>query len=86
MTAAAARAQIIAALATLPDEDLLVLARLVALLPLASLRAELAGISDIENRGTTHQLVPTSRAQYARGLVLGALDALGSRYFGRGES
>ena len=82
MTPAETRAAIVSALATVPDDHLPRVLRLLALGTPEELQAELAARRDIEVYGKSHSLTPTSTDAWARGLVLSmwrALGALGRR-------
>lgn len=83
MTRGEALAAIISALATVPDEHLPLLLRLIALGSRAELRAELRARVDIETLGTRHALTPTPRDTWIKVLVLGAWDALAGDGKGR---
>lgn len=72
------RAAIVSALATLPDEHLPRVLRLLSLGTPEELQAELAARRDIEALGSRHQLTPTPSDVWAKGLVLGMWRALGA--------
>lgn len=66
----------VSAILALPDADLALLAKVARELPRPKLRARLAGSVEVDT-GRGHTLEPTGASDYARGLLLGALDALG---------
>jgi hypothetical protein len=76
MTAAEHRTFILASLGDMADEDLKIHAALVKLGPVAKLRAELRGVTDLETPGTQHALVPLGRTLWVKSIVLAALNAL----------
>ena len=70
-----ARGSNVAAILALSDEDLDLLARVAAELPLPNLRSRLAAAVELDT-GKGHTLSPTPAREHARALLLGALDAL----------